>query len=176
MSHLFTHRYMVKQFYLTHILHSIRYHHSGSQWIWELWQYRDTSHSSELQDSNLAIRWFNVTSKTLIREALPLCRDAAGVFYMPSWWDYTYLPTPPLGQDMTQGQFLTGFNSDFSFSYTSCLTKAEEPSLPHYLPIAGGRIIGFIPFPRVLVLCEMQSVSSRIWTRIALSISYDDNH
>ena len=39
-------------------------------------------------------------------------------------------------------------------------------SLPYYLPIAGGRIIGFIPFPRVLVLCEMQSVSSRIWTRV----------
>ena len=30
------------------------------------------------------------------------------------------------------------------------------------LQIAGGRTIGFIPFPRVLVLCEMQSVSSRI--------------
>ena len=59
---------------------------------------------------------------------------------------------------------------------TSCLTKAEEPSLPYYLPIAGGRIIGFIPFPRVLVLCEMQSVSSRIWTRVAVSNSYDDNH
>ena len=57
---------------------------------------------------------------------------------------------------------LTGLNSEFSFSLTSCLTKAEEPSLPYYLPIAGGRIIGFIPFPRVLVLCEMQSVSSRI--------------
>ena len=28
----------------------------------------------------------------------------------------------------------------------------------------------------VLVLCEMQSVSSRIWTRVAVSISYDDNH
>ena len=28
----------------------------------------------------------------------------------------------------------------------------------------------------VLVLCEMQSVSSRIWTRVAMSISYDDNH
>ena len=39
-----------------------------------------------------------------------------------------------------------------------------------------GRIIGFIPFPRVLVLCEMQSVSSRIWTRIVVSNSYDDNH
>ena len=41
---------------------------------------------------------------------------------------------------------LTGLNSVFSFSETSCLTKAEEPSLPYYLPIAGGRIIGFIPF------------------------------
>ena len=26
--------------------------------------------------------------------------------------------------------------------------------------IAGGRIIGFIPFPRVLNLCEMQPISS----------------
>ncbi len=72
-------------------------------------------------------------------------------------------------------QSLTGFNSEFSFSYASCLTKAEEPSRSYYLPIAGGRIIGFIPSPRVLVLCEMQSVSSRIWTRVAVSISYDDN-
>ena len=81
---------------------------------------------------------------------------------------------------MTQGQFLseilTGLNSEFSFSKNSCLTKAEEPSLPYYFPIAGGRIIGFIPFPRVLVLCEMQSVSSRIWTRVAVSIFYDDNY
>ena len=29
-------------------------------------------------------------------------------------------------------QSLTGLNSEFSFSYTSCLTKAEEPSLPYY--------------------------------------------
>ena len=71
---------------------------------------------------------------------------------------------------------LTGFNSEFSFSYTSCLTKAEEPSLSYYLPIAGGRIIGFICFPRVLVLCEMKSVSSRIWTRVAVFNSYDDNN
>ena len=49
-------------------------------------------------------------------------------------------------------------------------------SLSYYLPIAEGRIIGFISFPRVLVLCEMQSVSSMIWTRVAVSFSYDDNH
>ena len=60
-------------------------------------------------------------------------------------------PSARAGND-TRSSFkrsLTGLNSDFSFSYTSCLTKAEEPSLSYYLPIAGGRIIGFIPFPRV---------------------------
>ena len=83
----------------------------------------------------------------------------------------SYLPTPLLGQNMTQGQFfkqsLTGLNSEFSFSLTSCLNKADHPSLSYYLPIAGGTIIGLIPFPRVLVLCEMQSISSWIWTRVA---------
>ena len=57
---------------------------------------------------------------------------------------------------------LAGLNSELSFSETSCLPKAEEPSLLYYLPIARGRIFGFVPLPRVLVLCEMQSVSSRI--------------
>ena len=35
------------------------------------------------------------------------------------------------------------------FSKTGCLTMAKEHSLPYYLLIAGGKIIGFIPFPRV---------------------------
>ena len=63
----------------------------------------------------------------------------------------------------------------FFFSKTGCLAKPKEPSLPYYLHIAGGGIIGFYFFPRVFVLCEMQSASSRIWTLIAVSISYDDN-
>ena len=73
-------------------------------------------------------------------------------------------------------QSLTDFNSELSFSYTSCWTKSEEPSLSYYLPIAGGRIIWLISSSRVLGLCEMQSISSRIWTCVAVSISYDDNH
>ena len=92
----------------------------------------------------------------------------------------SYLPNPSAraGYD-TRSIFkrrLTDLNSEYSFSLTSCLTKAEEPSLSYYLPIAGGRIIGFISFPEVLVLREMQSVSSRVWTHVAVSISYDDNH
>ena len=71
---------------------------------------------------------------------------------------------------------LIGLNSEFSFSKTCCLTKPEEPTLSYYLPFARGRIIGYIPFPRVLVLCKMQSVSSKIWTRVSVSISNDDNH
>ena len=54
----------------------------------------------------------------------------------------SYLPNPSAraGYD-TRSIFkrsLTGLNSEFSFSQTSCLTKAEEPSLSYYLPIAGG--------------------------------------
>ena len=45
----------------------------------------------------------------------------------------------------------------FSFSKTSCHTKVRESSLPDYLSMAGGRIVGFIPFTRVLLLCEMQT-------------------
>ena len=61
-------------------------------------------------------------------------------------------------------------------SFPSPGLDAEETSLSYYLPIAGGRIIGFIPFPRVLALCEIQSVSTGIWTHVAMSISYDGNH
>ena len=69
----------------------------------------------------------------------------------------------------------------FEFIVFPSLRLVASPRLknlvcPTILPIAGGRIIGFIPFPKVLVLCEMQSVRSRIWTCVAVSISCNDNH
>ena len=72
------------------------------------------------------------------------------------------LPTPLHGQDVTQifKRSLIGLNSEFSFSGIGYLNKAKEPSLPHYLPIAGRRIIN--TFPKGLELCEMQSALSRI--------------
>ena len=109
---------------------------------------------------NFAQRWFKIT-----RSQVECFHDWTMILFTK--------PSARAGYD-TRSIFkrnLIGLNSE-----TSCLTKAEEPSLSYYLPIAGGRIIGVIPFPRVLMLCEMQSVSSRIWTRIAMSISYDDNH
>ena len=74
-------------------------------------------------------------------------------------FNHIYQPLHQAGYD-TRSIFkrsLTGLNSEFSFSLTSCLTMVEELCLPYYLPIAGGRILRFIPFPRVLELCEMQS-------------------
>ena len=87
-----------------------------------------------------------------------------------------------LGADSV-GIFTTTFFC-FTFCYYSCFPSPRLVALPRLknlvcptiLPIAGGRIIGFIPFPGVFVQCEMQSVLSRIWTRVAVSSSYDDNH
>ena len=36
-------------------------------------------------DENLSLRWFDVIYRTHLGEVLPLCRDAVGVFYSPSW-------------------------------------------------------------------------------------------
>ena len=37
------------------------------------------------------------------------------------------------------------------------------------------RTNGFMPFPRIFALSEIQTVSFGIWTRVVDSISYDDN-
>ena len=64
-------------------------------------------------------------------------------------------------------------NSKYWASY---VISSTQNTLSYYLPIAGGRLNWIHTFPRVLVLCEMQSVSSKIWTHVAVSISYYDNH
>ena len=51
----------------------------------------------------------------------------------------------------------------------------KEQSLSYYLSLTGIRIVGFLLFPRVLVLIEMQTASFKIWTWVAEFISNDDN-
>ena len=91
-----------------------------------------------------------------------------------------YLPNLfPHSECYTRGIFtesLTGLNSEFFFSETGYFTSVKEPSLPYYLLIAEGRIVGCITYWRVIALCQMQTASSRFLTRIAVSISNDDNH
>ena len=112
----------------------------------------------------------SASSRIWIRAAVSISYDdnhcTTGTFTVP----------PARAENDSRSIFMRSLSSEFSFSLTSCLTKAEEPSLPYYLPIAVGRIIGFITFARVLVLCEMHSASFGIWTRVAVFISYEDNH
>ena len=75
----------------------------------------------------------------------------------------------------TKNLNLTGLNSEFSFSEAGHYTKVKEYSLPYYLPIAERRIVRFIPFSKIIALCEMQIALSRVWTRVTMSISNDNN-
>ena len=83
---------------------------------------------------------------------------------------------PQYGQGIAGVNFFLVMFNRFSVSLTSCLTKAREPGLPNYFSLAGRRIIRFIRFLRVLALCEIQSALTRIWSCVAMFISYDDNH
>ena len=47
--------------------------------------------------------------------------------------------------------------------------------LPDYLPLTERKTDIFMPFQRLEAWNEGQGASSRIWTRVADSISYDDN-
>ena len=70
----------------------------------------------------------------------------------PNHW-YKYLPNPSAWAGCNKGQF--------SFSSIGCHTKVKNTCLLYYLSIAGGRIVGFIPFPGALALWEMLTVLSR---------------
>ena len=74
-----------------------------------------------------------------------------------------YIFTQPLHMSRMSifNQSLTVLNSEFSFSLTSCHNKVKEP-------------VCLDIYPKVLALCEMQT--TWIWTQVAMSISYNDNH
>ena len=58
-------------------------------------------------------------------------------------------------------QKLTGLSAEFSFSLTGCHTNVKDSNQAYNLPIDGGRIVGFLPLPRLLEPCDRQIVSPR---------------
>ena len=83
MNDLFALSLKVKQFYLTQI-GSFQVLLLWPEWIWERWQWRGTLHSQKLKHHwSLTIRLFSVIPRILMGGGggLPVCRDAAGVFY-----------------------------------------------------------------------------------------------
>ena len=67
---------------------------------------------------------------------------------------------------------LTGLNSVFAF-WIVFHAKVKEPSLP-LLFTHSERLFGFISL--LIVLCEMQTASYRIWTLTSVPIFYDSNY
>ena len=55
---------------------------------------------------------------------------------------------------------LTSLNSEISFFLTGCHAKVNEHSLPYYLSIVGGRIVGFKRFPKGNVSSLVQDLNS----------------
>ena len=91
MSHLYTLSLNVKQFYLTHRSDPIKCYHFGSEWTWERWQWRSTSHSPKLQHSwSLTIRLFSVKSRTLVVGILPKTPHWGGILPLCKGWSGIY--------------------------------------------------------------------------------------
>ena len=86
---------------------------------------------------------------------------------------FIYLSNPSAWPESNIRSVFKVWNSEFFF-YIGSYTKVKELNLPYYLPIAGERIVVFLPLSRVL--CEMQTALSRFWIQFTGSISYSDNH
>ena len=54
----------------------------------------------------------------------------------------------------------------FPFLMPVAIRRLKSPVFRTYLREAGRRIVGFLPFPRVLGLCERQSATFWNWTQI----------
>ena len=51
----------------------------------------------------------------------------------------------------------------------------KEPTLPNYLPMTGGRIVELVLFP-YFSRCDMQTAQFKVWTQLAVSVSFNHNH
>ena len=93
---------------------------------------------------------------------------------------YIYLPNPcTWARHDTRSIFKwskTDFNSEFFYSLTGCHNKIKEPSLLFYRAISERGTLGCILFPSEINLRQIQTVLSRIWIWITMSISYDNNY
>ena len=67
-------------------------------------------------------------------------------------------------------------NSEFSFSGTGCHIKVKESASRTIVTLTGATIVEFIPLTKVSALWETETDSFMIWTRVAVSISYDGNY
>ena len=96
-----------------------------------------------------------------------------------SWLDHVYTTCVSMSRAQISKQSPSLYRSSTGLnelSYDGCHIKVKEPSLPYQLLIDGGRIVGFLSFPRLLAQCEMETALLKIWTLIGVSTSYNDKY
>ena len=89
---------------------------------------------------------------------------------------YQPLHTEKIWHKVNSNWSFIGWIQSFPFHRLVAIPKVKEPNLPCYLLFAWRRIIRFILFSSITVLCGMQSAASRIGTCVTVSISYYYNH
>ena len=103
----------------------------------------------------LPLPW--VITSTKVRNCMHWKQELKNYLKEP-WFCVCICPTPmPLAGYDTRSIFkysTAGWNSEFSFSLTGCLTKARELSLSFYLLLVKERRDGLMPFPRAFVQSE----------------------
>ena len=93
-----------------------------SKWTLKSWQWRDTldTESSRIEPLPTNVIYWHTLESCSLQIYYPHKRRKADIKAGSKNASYTYLPTPSLGQDITQGQIfkrsLTGLNSEFSVS------------------------------------------------------------
>ena len=91
---------------------------------------------------------------------------------------YRFNPTAQSGCDTWSifKRSLINLNLEFSFFKVSWNSKIREPIVSFYLPKAGGRVVGFLLFQRVLALYVIQTASSRVWALVNVCVSCSYRH
>ena len=95
--------------------------------------------------------------------------------YIETWWVETWFKCPiqyQIHDTITGKTFNAGVDLVFSFSLNGWHIKAKESSLPSNLPWAGWRKDGFMPFLMLFAQSERKTAYSRIWTQVAMFISF----
>ena len=95
-------------------------------------------------------------------------------FTLQAWWSNhynrlsVYLPKSSVTSKIRHKVNFQGEYMWFKFRvFLLDSLPSQKLNLSYWLIIAGERVVGFIPSQRVLVQCEMQTVSSWTWTRIS---------
>ena len=91
---------------------------------------------------------------------------------------YMFVFTQPFQhrQDVTQGQFISRFEFRVFLILDWLLHQSKRTQSALLLTHSWGRRDGFMPFSRWLKWSKMQTASSRIWSLVTDSISYNNRY